>query len=148
MPTVKDGNLQRQRYAWFIKHLMEEKESEARKRLQELTERQEILEPINKKFLVLYKLHIAPLMEDVKEFTDNEFEMRKIEHFLQRQDERAEEVNHKVQYLPSAPKGQVGKRLTKDERHELIQRGNNEANVAKLKSMDQDLLAKLLEQIK
>jgi hypothetical protein len=157
MATVKEGNKQRSRYAWFIMKLMEDKEQAARDRLVELQKRQEHLKPIYRKYLELYKLHIHPLMKDITEFTDNGFEMRKCEHFLQGQAEhRANEelkaidpkgtrswtLPPQVQRLPYAGKSQVGRKP------KLLNESDAKDALQKLKEMDQGLLAKLLEEIK
>jgi len=159
MPTVKEANRQRKSYAWMISMIMEEKERLARQRLNEITAAQPSLKKRYEEYLRLYDLHIKPMMHDVDHYIANEFEKRKIEHFLQGQaDHRQGErdipkpksgqrhwsLPPQIEKLPYADKSQVGKKprkekaLTEDDAKEYIRQ---------LKALDPQEFAALLKQI-
>ena len=142
---VKDAEEKRRSRAWMLRMIMEEKEEAAIERLQYLNIRQAGLKKVYEEYIRLYNLHIKPIYGQVKEFTDNEFEVRDIEMFLQGQEEYHTRMNDGktpgVTRFRYAGKSLVGKAPRKDPK--ILDR--EEQIMAKLKQLDPKLLAELLE---
>lgn len=163
MPTVKQANLDRQRNAWFIRQLVEKKETEARQRLAELDVEIPKLKAYWEEYQRLYNLHIKPLEASVNLYFNDLWEKRKLEHWLQGQAQHLEKVEAdqqrppnqtpgqrswtlppQVEKLPYADKSQVGhkpkkpKALTNDDAKELM---------AKIKALDPAKFDELLKSI-
>jgi hypothetical protein len=163
MPTVKEANAKRKAYAWLVHTLIEQKEREARERLNHINSEQPELKRVWEQHQSLYNLHIKPLMPKVNQYWANENEKRKIEHFLQGQAEHQQAVIEaskrpmnqtpgarswtlppQVEKLPYADKGQIGKKprkekaLTDDEAQILMRQ---------IKALDPKIFDELLKQV-
>lgn len=139
---VKDANKKRQSHAWLISQIMREKEQLARLRLIEIEREQPTLQVVYKDYLKLYNLHIKPLMPAVNKYFGNMNEKKKIDHFLQGQDEYRETQSSIVK-LPYAGKSAVGHRA----KQKALDNAAATDVMAKLKQLDPDLFAQLLKQV-
>jgi hypothetical protein len=163
MPTVNEANKKRKSYAWMISMIMEEKERQARERLNEINSREPELKKVWDEYQRLYDLHIKPLTAQVNEYHSNIHEKRKIEHFLQAQAEHLEKVEldakrppnqtpgqrswtlpPQIEKLPYADKSQVGRKPKKEKA--LDESQANEL-MKQLKALDPNVFADLLKQV-
>ena len=145
MPTLREANLRRKRYAWMVKTIMEEKVVEAEKRLLTLRQREHALKQVHDQYKKLYDQYIKPLEPQARKYISDTFEIRKLESFLQTQREKEKQFKeqaeqNKVEYLKYAPKSSIGQKMKDPQALSTEKR-----NLDKLVSMDPKVLAKLLE---
>jgi hypothetical protein len=149
MPTLREANLRRKRYAWMVKTLMEEKVLEAERRLLTLRERESGLKKVHEEYKKLYDKYIKPLEPQARKYIADTFEIRKLESFLQTQREKEKEflaqgalsgTENKVEYLRYAGKSLVGHKPRSN-----MTTTDQQRNLNKLANMDPKVLATLLE---